>query len=48
MHRHSLGVSLSTASGEHQTSLNIVAVGTLESVVLEAGDRHGVVRRHVH
>jgi hypothetical protein len=38
-------------TGEHQSALYVTALQTLQGVVLEAGDRHGVVLhhlRHIH
>jgi len=48
MHRHRLGVALSSVSGEDKSPLNITAGRTHESAVLVARDRHGVVLDYVH
>src|SRR5215510_13205304 len=34
-------------TGEHQSALYVTALQTLQGVVLEAGDRHGVVLHHL-
>jgi hypothetical protein len=46
MHRQRLGVGLPTMSDEDEVPLDIMALRTLEGVVLEAKDTHGVVPVH--
>jgi hypothetical protein len=38
---------LGLLTGEHQSALYVTALQTFQGVVLEAGDRHGVVLRHL-